>query len=336
MRWTRRTAPANCVLLQLPGAPEPEVAADAFQEFAKPLTPRFGRAAPKLQRQKLRAWLQSPQTPQERLSLYAVLLGGCGTQATRLLAFSTERKYGALDAAYDGLLGLHPSSAEEGWELAISQLATEINHSKETRCPANATFLHGSRPSRHGRESWKGLAVVLAQHDLATSRRGSRRWKLWDLTPQVLALYARNNTLPRSCSARSCAMRLLARTEKTPAVSCRALQSDAELVQRSPSRWNTRKRSNQIVIFSTTTLHAVEVQAAFLPDGRGEEEGRRKWITAESGRPISSVRRSSASQRIRHAPLSADVGRMEQAPASRADRALQVHRLAVLAERRVV
>src|SRR5262245_12415318 len=60
---------------------DPEVARDAFLEFAKATDPDIGKAAPKLDAAKLRAWIKSDKTPAYRVGVYALLLGACGKDA---------------------------------------------------------------------------------------------------------------------------------------------------------------------------------------------------------------------------------------------------------------
>src|SRR5579884_3128817 len=65
--------------------PDKEVANDAFQEFALANNREVGQVAPKLAPARLRAWIKDPQTLDYRLSLYAFLLGACGTDADAAL-----------------------------------------------------------------------------------------------------------------------------------------------------------------------------------------------------------------------------------------------------------
>src|SRR5262245_282782 len=54
---------------------DPEVARDAFLEFAKATDADIAKVAPKLDAAKLRGWLKSDKVPPYRLSVYALLLG---------------------------------------------------------------------------------------------------------------------------------------------------------------------------------------------------------------------------------------------------------------------
>src|SRR5262249_37340636 len=107
--------------------PDKEIAYDAYLELAKASDQEIGQIANKLSPEKIRGWLKDPKTPQERLGLYAFLLGGCGKQADAtflrsLLDKPTERLTPAYDGILDGYIQLMP---KEGWDLAQKILRNE-------------------------------------------------------------------------------------------------------------------------------------------------------------------------------------------------------------------
>jgi hypothetical protein len=173
----------------------PEVAQDAYLEFAKATDADISKVAPKLRPEKLREWLKNPQTPQERLSLYAVLLGGCGGAAEAellegMLRDGTERSTAAYDGLLAGYIHLRP---KEGWDLAVKTLA-DPKRPLLIKLGALRTlrFYHGSQPTESHAKVLQAMGVLLPQHDLADiAVEDLRRWKMWDLTPQVLALYGK-------------------------------------------------------------------------------------------------------------------------------------------------
>ncbi len=175
--------------------PDPEVARDAFLEFAKASDAEIARAAPKLSPDKLRGWLKSPQTPPERLNLYALLLGACGTPAdadllAAMLRDGSERSTAAFDGLLAGYIHLRP---REGWQLAVDTLS-DGKRSLPVRLAAVRTlrFFHGSRPTESRSNVLRAESAILRQGDLADMAvEDLRRWKVWDLTPDVLALYGR-------------------------------------------------------------------------------------------------------------------------------------------------
>ena len=174
---------------------DPEVARDAFLEFAKSSDLHIARAAPKLDPEKLRAWLKDEKTPPERLGVYALLLGACGKDADAalfrsLLGSEEERYLNAYDGLLAGYIHLRP---REGWALAFATL-------RDGRKPLTARlavlrtlrYYQGAQPRESRANVLKGMEAVLAQGELADlAVEDLRRWELWDLTREVLGLYGR-------------------------------------------------------------------------------------------------------------------------------------------------
>jgi hypothetical protein len=174
---------------------DPEVARDAFLEFAKASDADIARAAPKLDAAKLRGWLKSDKVPPYRLSVYALLLGACGKDADakylRGLFDSKEERYvGAADGTLGGYIAMKP---KEGWELARSALA-DGRKSLPLRLAVLRTvrYFHGAKPKESREQVLKTMKAVLEQGELADlAAEDLRKWQLWDLTADVLKQYAR-------------------------------------------------------------------------------------------------------------------------------------------------
>lgn len=172
---------------------DPEVARDAFLEFAKANDQDVGRVARGLAPDRLRGWLKDPQTPSERLSLYAFLLGACGGEQDDallkgLLQDTSDRTVSAMDGIVAGYLQLRP---REGWDLVQAMLKDE-KKPFPVRFAVLRTlrFHHGWKPDETREPVLKGLAVLLPQGDIADlAVEDLRRWKMWDLTRDVLAVY---------------------------------------------------------------------------------------------------------------------------------------------------
>jgi hypothetical protein len=177
-------------------SPDPEVAADAFLELAKTGDAEMSKVAARFDPAKLRAWLLCPDTPEERLGLYAYLLGACGgpadadTFAAMLKKTDSER----IVAAYDGLLGgyIHLRPAE-GWRLAQAVLSDGKQPDLVRIAAVRALrFYMGSQPEKARPQVLACVAAVLTQGELADMAvEDLRRWRMWELTPQVLAQYGR-------------------------------------------------------------------------------------------------------------------------------------------------
>jgi hypothetical protein len=172
-----------------------ELAADAYLEFAKATDRDIAGVAPKLSAEKLRGWLKDPSTPEQRLGMYAFLLGGCGRDAdARLLREMIDRPTARTSPAFDGLLGgyiqLRP---REGWELALSVLKDEKRpFALRFAVIRMLRFYHSWKPDDTRDQVLRGMATVLRQSDIADiAVEDLRRWKAWDLTGDVLALYGK-------------------------------------------------------------------------------------------------------------------------------------------------
>jgi hypothetical protein len=177
--------------------PDPEVATDAYLEFAKASDQDVGQVAAKFSPDKLRTWLQDPQTPASRLGLYGFLLGACGGDRDAALLHAlvqnpTERTAGALGGLLSGYIQLRP---RDGWELALARLRDNRRPFTERFAVLGMLrFYQGWKPEETRREILRCSAVVLGQSDLADlAVEDLRRWQMWDLTGDVLALYGKKD-----------------------------------------------------------------------------------------------------------------------------------------------
>ena len=171
------------------------LARDAFMEFVKASDSEVGDIAPRLPAAKLRAWLRNPKTPDERLGLYAFLLGGHGSSSDRAwfekeLAHPTPRTAGAFDGILGGYIRLRP---REGWELATHILRAG-RHTLPVRLAVvrMLRFYHAWKPVETRPQVLAALAAIVAQGELADlAVEELRQWRVWDLTDAVLALHGR-------------------------------------------------------------------------------------------------------------------------------------------------
>jgi hypothetical protein len=175
--------------------PDNEIAADAFLEFAKASDQEVARVAPKLSAAKLRAWVNDPKTATNRLPMYSFLLGGCGNDKDaallgELLKNLTDQNANVADGFLTGYIQLRP---KEGWEAARALLRDQRKPFTVRYAALRALgFYQGWRPQESRAEVLAGVALVLPQADMADiAVENLRRWQMWDLTPQVLALYGK-------------------------------------------------------------------------------------------------------------------------------------------------
>jgi hypothetical protein len=174
---------------------DPEVAKDAFLEFAKAGDRDIARAAPRLDPAKLRSWLDNERTPPERLSVYAVLLGACGREQDAdylkgLLDKSSERTVNAYDGILAGYMHLRP---RDGWALALATLRDERKqYAMRLAVVRSLRFWHGAKPQETRENVLQCLAVMLGQADMADlAVEDLRRWQMWNLTRDVLSVFGK-------------------------------------------------------------------------------------------------------------------------------------------------
>jgi hypothetical protein len=177
--------------------PDKEIAFDAYLEFAKATDQEIGQVAGKLAPEKLRGWIKDAQTPPERVSLYAFLLGSCGGDADAELLRAiidkpTEKTTPILDGILDGYIRLRP---REGWDTALKLLG-DPKQPFPVRFALVRTlrFYHNWKPEDTREQVLRGLRSILEQGDLADLAIGDLvRWQTWDLTKEVLALYGKKS-----------------------------------------------------------------------------------------------------------------------------------------------
>jgi hypothetical protein len=175
--------------------PDKEIAADAYLEFAKASDAEIGKVAHRLNDSKLRVWLKDPQTPAERLSLYAFLLGACGTDEDAkllegLLKERGERANLTYDGAMSGYIALRP---REGWETAKRLLADGKAPLPLRLSVTRAMRLHfGWQPDKARALVLDGARIMIDQGELADiAVEDLRRMRIWDLSQQIVGLFGR-------------------------------------------------------------------------------------------------------------------------------------------------
>jgi hypothetical protein len=173
--------------------PDPEVARDAFLEFAKANDADVSAVAPKLQAAKLRQWLQNEKTPPARLGIYAMLLGACGESADAALLLSLlnskeDRYKDAADGIMAGYLRLEP---KKGWAM-LQDILRDGTQPLTLRFKALGTmrFEFNAHPKESRDEISKVMKTILTQGELADiAIEEMRTWKIWDHTDAIIKLY---------------------------------------------------------------------------------------------------------------------------------------------------
>lgn len=171
------------------------VAEDAFLEFARSTDAEVGQVSQKLDVAKLRALVQNPKIKEDRLSLFAFLLGACGKDREAKLLRSMidqadDRSREALDGLLAGYISLQP---REGWQLA-SKILNDSRQPFKQRFAVVRTlrFAYGWKPAETRPHVLRCYGELLQDGSLADVPLDDlRRWKLWELTDKVLPLYGR-------------------------------------------------------------------------------------------------------------------------------------------------
>jgi hypothetical protein len=174
---------------------DPDVAGDAYLEFARATDAEVGQVAKKLDPEKLRRLVNNAQTPDSRLGLFAFLLGACGGDREAdflrsLLDKPTERTVKAMDGILAGYIQLRP---KEGWQLALGVLRDSQKQFTEREAVLRTLrFFRGWKGDDNKREILEGYRTALPQGDIADLViEDLRKWQWWDETPRVLSLFGK-------------------------------------------------------------------------------------------------------------------------------------------------
>lgn len=177
------------------GHPDDVIAEDAFLEFARASDQDVGNAARRLDPVPLRKLLQNPKIDADRISLFAFLLGSCGTTADadflrqRILAAKDEDQR-ALDGLLGGYIALRP---KEGWDLTLRMLAdSKENFAKRFAALRTVRFYQGWKPAETMPFMLRGYQSLIPDGEMADlAIEDLRRWKKWDLTKSILEQYGK-------------------------------------------------------------------------------------------------------------------------------------------------
>ncbi len=173
-------------------AADPTVAADAFLEFAKATDAEIVRARAALDPAKVRKLLTNPDTPAERIGVFAMMLGLCGGKADADLLAGLVRKQPMPDRVRENLggflAGLTLADPAAGWAATGAVLA-DPKRPFDQRLAAIGTvrFFQATREAESRPHVLACYRRLLAQGDLADLAADDlRRWGWWDLTSEVL------------------------------------------------------------------------------------------------------------------------------------------------------
>lgn len=173
------------------------VSADAFLEFARASDAEILKASAAFDPVKIRKLIANPDSPLERLGVYAFLLGVCGkAEDAAFLAGLLkqnplpERTASAFGGLLAGYILLDPKN---GWPLAATILADEkLGISVRLSAIGTVRFFQATRAAECKADVLKCCAALLPCGDLADQAiEDLRRWGWWDLTKDVLAQFGK-------------------------------------------------------------------------------------------------------------------------------------------------
>jgi hypothetical protein len=183
--------------------PDPEIASDAFREFAKTPDRELGIAARKLSPRKLLGWLKDPKTPSYQVGLYAILLGHCGgrTDALFLRALAEKRIKDQATSGMDKILAASMLLApKDGHAFTCKVLRNPANEFTVRYAALRAVrYIHDIRPGVLSRKDLlQAMKIALVHEDMNDLPiEDLRRWHSWELTARILPLYGKpSKSLP--------------------------------------------------------------------------------------------------------------------------------------------
>lgn len=173
------------------------IANDAFLEFARAADAEIMKSAATFDAAKVRRLIADPQTPVERLGVFAFLLGVCGKSDDADFLGAMVKASPLSDrgsAAFGGLLaGYILLNPKDGWSFTSSVLADEKRgYSERLSAIGTVRFFQATRASDYKAEVLRCCAALLPHGDLADQAiEDLRRWGYWDLTNEVLAQFGK-------------------------------------------------------------------------------------------------------------------------------------------------
>lgn len=176
---------------------DPILAGDAFLEFAKASDAEITAARAALNPATLRKLLANVETPVDRLGVYAMMLGLCGTTEDQL-AFSKLLETQPLpDRIRDNLGGYLAAitllDPDAGW-ATVEAISIDAKRPYAERLSAIGTvrFFHTTRPQETKAQVLKCYRGLLAHSDLADMAiEDLRRWGYWELTSDILSQFSK-------------------------------------------------------------------------------------------------------------------------------------------------
>jgi hypothetical protein len=179
---------------------DPDVAQDAYQEFARTEYRDYRAMAKGLPADTLAAWLRDPKTPASRHGLYGLLLGQCGIQGhgdlLRALLDGSKEPASGLSGRCGLMAGYVILQPKEGWGYLCGALkGGGPDFFLRYEALRTVRFLWDERPDVIAKPQLvEGVALALADPELADfAVEDLRKWGRWELCDRVLELFDRES-----------------------------------------------------------------------------------------------------------------------------------------------
>ena len=170
-----------------------QVADEAFLVFARADDKVIAQHGKKLDPVTLRKLIKTPDLEPERLSLFAYLLGACGTAEDAevlrgLLNDPAQRHFKAFEGILAGYITMRP---KEGWAYT-QQLLQSDKASFLLRYASLRTmrFFYNAKQDEVGAQVIQQLGLAIQQSDVADiAITDLRNWQRWDHTKLIVSCY---------------------------------------------------------------------------------------------------------------------------------------------------
>lgn len=174
---------------------EPELATDAYKEWALGTNQDVAAVAGQLDPAKLRRWLVDVRTPAHCIALYAYLLGSCGDagDAERLKRLIQRPPDQRMKGALDGLLaGYHRARPAESWELfRVVAAGPDRDFGERHAMLRTLRFVHDVEGEKARKEILGCCDELLKQPDtFDLIIEQLRQWGWWDRSGAIFQIFA--------------------------------------------------------------------------------------------------------------------------------------------------
>ena len=181
--------------LKFLGFSDPLVVSEAHRELSKASYKELAPLAPQMSRAKLCQWITNPKTPADRLALYGLMLGVCGTKRDaeilrRMIIKPTENFRLGIDGVMSGYLLL---AGEQGLELLDqTKLKNRQTPFSEAYHALRAIrFMFSQIPRKIEKERLlQSVRFLLERPEMADLAIADlARWKDWSVQDRLMGLY---------------------------------------------------------------------------------------------------------------------------------------------------